>query len=368
MKIAATELSMLADRTAWQKQQSTESLRAWRGQRPDFERQNSLPSPAVLSDISAAARQALVGNPISAVPSAPSSANCNDASAIDSACEAAENDPFIALVKRMIELLTGEKIRCLDLDELSADIRSVDLQASRSSAAMSAAAERAGWGVEYDYHAVREEFEQTSFSAEGTIRTTDGQEIGFKLDLTMERYYREETSVNLRAGDAVRKDPLVVNFGGTATQLAGHVGQRFKFDLDEDGRLESLPMFASGSGYLALDRDGNGRIDSGRELFGPASGQGFKELARLDEDGNGWLDENDSGFAKLSVWTPAAEGDGKLRSLAELGIGALGLVHVAAPFALRGADNRDLGLIKNAGVFLTEAGRAGSLQEIDLTV
>ena len=368
MKIAATDLLLRSDHAAQQRQQSTESLRAWRGQRPDFERQNSSALPSVLSNISAAARQALANNPVSAVPPAPSSAKCNEASAIDAACEAAENDPFIVLIKRMIELFTGEEVRTLDLDELSGSFRSVDLQTSQSSAALSASnSGRAGWGVEYDYHAVREEFEQTSFSAEGTIRTADGQEISFKLDLSMERYYREETNISLRAGDAVRKDPLVVNFAGTATQLADLNGKSFKFDLDGDGKQENLPLFASGSGYLALDVNGNGRIDSGRELFGPATGQGFKELARLDEDGNGWIDENDSGFAKLSVWTPAAEGDGKLQSLAELNIGALGLAHVTTPFALRGSQNADLGLIKASGIYLNENGKAGSLQEIDLT-
>jgi hypothetical protein len=42
-----------------------------------------------------------------------------------------------------------------------------------------------------------------------------------------------------------------------------------------------------------------GRIDSGSELFGPATGSGFGELAALDGDGNGWIDENDDAFARL---------------------------------------------------------------------
>jgi hypothetical protein len=369
MKIAATDLLLRSDHAAQQRQQSTESLRAWRGQRPDFERQNSSGLPSVLSNISAAARQALANNPVSAVPPAPSSAKCSEANAIDAACEAAENDPFLALIKRMIEFITGEEVRTLDLNELSGSIRSVNTQVSQSSAQLPASdSGSAGWGVEYDYHAVREEFEQTSFSAEGSIRTADGQEISFKLELSMERYFREETNVSLRAGDAVRKDPLVVNFGGTAAQLADLNGKGFKFDLDGDGKPENLPLFASGSGYLALDLDGNGHIDSGRELFGPATGKGFKELARLDEDGNGWIDENDSAFAKLSVWTPAAEGKGTLQSLADLNIGALGLAHVATPFALRGSQNADLGAVKVSGIYLSESGKAGSLQEIDLTV
>jgi hypothetical protein len=127
-------------------------------------------------------------------------------------------------------------------------------------------------------------------------------------------------------------------------------------------------MFASGSGYLAFDLDGNGRIDSGKELFGPQSGNGFADLARLDTDGNDWIDENDADFDKLSVWTPSMAGAGDLRTLADLGIGALGLAHVASPFALRGSGNEDLGIVKASGLYLTEDGKAGNLQEIDLTV
>jgi hypothetical protein len=371
MKITASDLELQSNHHARTRQESSENLRAWRGQRPNFEqRENGNRGlPSAIADISAAARQAFAASTPSAVPPAPTSAPSGQAQAIDSAIDAADNDPFIILIKRMLELLTGEEIRSFDAQAFSVDVRQVEVKASRTGASQEAAASgRAGWGVEYDFHAVQEEFESTSFSASGTIRTADGQEISFNLDVEMTRYYREETNVSLRAGDAVRKDPLVVNFDGTAAQLAGQSERRFSFDLDGDGRKESLPGFASGSGFLALDLNGNGRIDSGRELFGPATGNGFTELARLDDDGNGWIDENDASFDKLSVWTPDAKGNGELKSLADLGIGALGLGHVATPFALRGADNADLGQVKASGVYLTETGKAGSLQEIDLTI
>lgn len=362
MRIATTDLALRSEHVARQHHRGTETLHAWLGDRPDFEsRQGST------AFISAAGRQALAANPSSAVPPAPTSASCGEAQAIEQACEATENDPDLMLIKLMLEFLTGKEIRMIDLRKLGGDTRQAGTLSSTASLEP-ASSGQSGWGVEYDYHAVREEYERTAFSAEGTIRTADGQEISFKLDLEMTRSYREETSISLRAGDAVRKDPLVVNFAGTAVQLADLNGQRFNFDLDGDGKMENLPLFASGSGYLALDINGNGRIDTGRELFGPGTGNGFKELARLDDDGNGWIDESDTAFARLSVWTPEAEGNGALKPLAALGIGALGLAHVATPFALRGGNNADLGVVKASGVYLTESGQAGSLQEIDLTV
>jgi hypothetical protein len=166
----------------------------------------------------------------------------------------------------------------------------------------------------------------------------------------------------------VRKDPLVINFNGAASQLSGEANRRFRFDLNGDGKAEILPGFASGSGYLVIDRNDNGRIDSGKELFGPQSGNGFAELALLDSDGNGWIDENDEDFSRLSVFTPGAEGSSTLQSLSDLGIGALSLAHVATPFALRDADNNDLGVVKSSGFYLMESGQSGTLQEVDLTV
>ena len=96
---------------------------------------------------------------------------------------------------------------------------------------------------------------------------------------------------------------------------------RFDFDLDSDGTREKLPL-VSGSGF-AFDRNANGRIDDGRELFGPASGDGFSELARLDDDANGWIDEADAAWSQLRVWRPDAAGKGSVRSLSEVGVGAL---------------------------------------------
>jgi hypothetical protein len=88
--------------------------------------------------------------------------------------------------------------------------------------------------------------------------------------------------VHLRAGDARRVDPLVLNLGGGPTRFEG----RRRFDLDADGEAEEMARLAGGSAYPALDRNGNGRVDDGRALFGPASGDGFAELAGHDADGN----------------------------------------------------------------------------------
>ena len=71
-------------------------------------------------------------------------------------------------------------------------------------------------------------------------------------------------------------------------------------------------------------------------------------------------------FGRLGVWTPDATGGGAVRSLAAAGVGALGLAHAATPFTLK--DSGTLGAIRSSGVYLSEAGAVGSLQQVDVIV
>ena len=367
MKIASTDLGLHARNVATQRSQTTETLRAWRGERPNFAAtENRSPLASAFADISGAGRRLLEQMPPAGSVSPASTSR--EAGAVDADSTEIDNDPVISMIRHMIELFTGEKVRVFDMSAFAAELRHVEARSSSTTSALETAPDgRAGFGVEYDQNTVREEFEATQFSAEGVVHTTDGKEIRFRLDLEMTRYYREESQVEVRAGDAVRKDPLVVNFGGTAAQLESAAGRRFRFDLDGDGRVENLPLLGAGSAYLVFDLNHDGRIEA-KELFGPQSGNGFTELARLDSDGNGWIDAADPDFDELALWRPATEGNGTLQALGDAGIGALALAHLATPFELRGENNADLGAVKSGGVFITESGKAGSLQEIDLTV
>ncbi|MCK9388414.1 MAG: hypothetical protein M0Q22_08500 [Sulfuritalea sp.] len=373
MRIDSASYSLTSSHLATTRDESSESLRAWIGnRRPDFEAGGNAAASAV--SLSSAARASLAADLRAAMaslsaPPVVQPTQAPEVTAIEEASDAVENDPILRLIRSMIEMLTGQSIRTFSAKELqhaeAAPAMTDPKAAAPAAPQQTAPARPAGFGIEYDYHAVHQESEQTQVSAEGSIRTSDGREISFKLDLSMTRSYREETSVSLRAGDAVRRDPLVLNFDGTAAQLSD---QRFAFDLDSDGTTDNLALLAGGSGYLAIDRNANGRIDSGSELFGPATNSGFDELAALDNDHNGWIDENDTAFTALRIWTPDATGDGTLETLAQRNVGAIATGSVASPFELRGAGNSNLGAIAASGVFLAEDGRTGWVQEIDLTV
>jgi hypothetical protein len=293
-----------------------------------------------------------------------------DTGAVDECADEIDADPRLTLLRLLFHYLTGKDIEVFDASELQPKQPPPDLpQAPSAANAANAASARpaAGWGVEYDRHERYSETEQTRFAASGTVQTADGREISFRVELSMSRSYHEESDVRLRLGDAARqqKDPLVLNFAGTAAQL---LDQRFSFDLDADGTAENINRLAAGSGFLVFDRNGDGKASDGSELFGTKSGDGFADLARLDDDGNGWIDENDTAYASLSLWTPDASGAGSLQGLKAANVGALALAHVATPFDLKDGGNDTLGTIRSSGIFLQENGGAGTIQQVDLSV
>lgn len=225
--------------------------------------------------------------------------------------------------------------------------------------------ERVGWGLRYDYYESHYESESTSFSATAKVLTADGRELDIALELNMSREFYSSTSVQLRAGDAL-KDPLVVNFAAPAAALTQ---DRFSFDIDADGLDDQVAFVGSGSGFLALDKNSNGVVDNGRELFGALSGNGFADLAKYDQDGNGWIDENDNIYEHLRIWSRDADGNDHLVALSSKDVGAIYLGHVGTEFKLADHNNVQQGQIRDSGIFLRDSsGSAGTVQQIDIVV
>ena len=220
--------------------------------------------------------------------------------------------------------------------------------------------------MEVTYSEYYSESEQTSYQTTGKVVTADGREIEFNLGFSMSRSF-EEVYTTSRMEEIVQSmDPLVINLDGN---LAGLSDQKFEFDLDDDGILDSISMLEKGSGYLALDKNGDGIINNGSELFGTKSGDGFSDLTIYDEDGNGWIDENDEIFSKLLIWSKDSEGNDELYTLKEAGVGAINLQKVSTDFSMKSLkDNHTNGQIRSTGIFLYENGNVGTIQQMDLAI
>ncbi len=210
------------------------------------------------------------------------------------------------------------------------------------------------------------EEECTTFSTQGTVKTADGRELSFQLELGMSRRFEEYYEENVVTSISSFKDPLVINLDTNIAQVSD---QKFFFDLDCDGEEEEISSLQAGSGFLALDRNGDGKINDGGELFGTKSGDGFKDLSRYDSDGNGWIDEADPIWEKLLIWTKDEDGKDKLYHLSDLGVGAIGLSRVGTQFSLNSEKtNETNAMIRKTGIFLYENGAVSTLQHLDMAV
>lgn len=209
-----------------------------------------------------------------------------------------------------------------------------------------------------------EERETTSFSSTGTVVTADGRHISFDVTMQMSRKFKQE--LNLEKFDQVVQvltDPLVINLDSSPTSITD---KTFFFDLDCDGKKEEIAELAKGSGYLALDRNNDGIINDGSELFGTSTGNGFAELAKYDSDGNGWIDEADEIFDKLKVWTKDEHGNSVLLSLKDADVGAICLSNSKTDFSLKDKNSGSLrGMVRQTGIYLKESGGTGTVQQVD---
>lgn len=209
------------------------------------------------------------------------------------------------------------------------------------------------------------EVEHTTFSTVGIAKTEDGREINFNIDVEMSRGFQAKFDAEWQE-DVVFTDPLVINLEGNSADLSD---QKFLFDIDGDGNKESISRLQKGSGYLAYDKNGNGIIDDGNELFGAKTGNGFAELAEYDADGNGWIDENDPIFDKLKIWTQDDSGNTKLVGLADADVGAIYLGSVSTDFTLQNNETGDVnGQVRRTGFYLKESGGSGTVQHVDVAV
>ena len=133
--------------------------------------------------------------------------------------------------------------------------------------------------------------------------------------------------------------PLVLDLNGDGVTSTFISETSTYFDLDNNGMKERTGWVQSTDGLLALDKNSDGVINDGNELFGNYtkdtlgnySNNGFDALSKYDTDHDNVIDANDEIYTALQVWqdsnTDGITDAGELHSLSELGVSSINLTY-----------------------------------------
>jgi len=160
-------------------------------------------------------------------------------------------------------------------------------------------------------------------NGQGNGRQATVQQQTFSFNVQLEFNFTSETVT------VEQSDPITLDLDGDGIDLTSFQNGA-RFDITGQGRVVNTAFVTGGDAFLATDRNGNGVIDDGAELFGDQRGaaNGFEELRRFDTNGDGLIDRNDLNFNELLLFQDNGNGvteEGELRNLAEEGIESLSL-------------------------------------------
>jgi hypothetical protein len=168
--------------------------------------------------------------------------------------------------------------------------------------------------------------------------------------------------------DSVR-DPLMLDLNGDGIKTISASSGAF-FDHDGDGFAEQTGWVDSNDGLLVMDRNGDGVINDGKELFGDqtvlsngkTAANGFEALTDLDSNDDGKIDGNDEAFSQLKVWKDS-DADGyslteELHTLEELGITSINLSSTISNITDEGGNTQN-----RQGSFDYADGTSGQIAE-----
>lgn len=263
----------------------------------------------------------------------------------------------LRLIETLVYQMTGKRVK-LQVKPLQSD--AVHNASQPPASGLGPLQERDKWGLKYEYQETFAESDSISFNSGGVVITSDEKTIMFSLEFSMSRSYYEQNHVNIRMGNAVMVDPLMMGISGSHALNQGRTG----LDLD-GGAVNVRDILAMGDGgFLPLERRGGDEASQGGEPC-LSKGDGFTQLCVYDIDRHAWINGADDVFSRLSMTTLLEESEKTLVKLANVGVGAIYLEEMEAPFAFK--DTADVfGEVGDSSVFLREDGSVNTIHHIDL--
>ena len=175
-----------------------------------------------------------------------------------------------------------------------------------------------------------------------------------------------------QATQPIRRDPLVFDLDKDGLETTGiSATNPIYFDHDDDGIKTASGWVKSDDAFLVLDKNANGLIDSGRELFGDATlksngrlaTDGFDALQDLDSNGDGKINSSDSQFANLRLWRDLnQDGISQSNELFTLSSQNIAAINVASTDHSQILSNGNQ--LADIGSYIKDDGSSGTLGEV----
>lgn len=191
-----------------------------------------------------------------------------------------------------------------------------------------------------------------------TRQIVKGYVYRYFVPITMKELFTSAQSAE------VPRDPLLIDLDGDGIETTS-VENGVYFDQENDGFAEVSAWVSSDDGVLAIDKNNNGTIDNGSELFGDSyvksdgtiATSGFDALSDLDSNGDGQINSSDTSFDAIKI----LKGDGTLLSLSDAGISSISLT--AKKSVIRDSNgNRQL----TSGTYTKTDGSTGMISDYEL--
>ena len=189
---------------------------------------------------------------------------------------------------------------------------------------------------------------ENTYYGHGNKYYWDGKDLIINDGLTVKNFNNGDLNIRLREKDDTRPDfkdaenirsPIIIDMNGDGVKTTAQ-GKHTYFDHDGNGFAENTGWVDSNDALLVLDRNQNGLIDDGKELFGSntllssskKAQNGFEALAEFDENRDGVIDTADSVWSRLQLWQDKNQNglvdEGELLSLSNTQITAIGLKYL----------------------------------------
>ena len=161
-----------------------------------------------------------------------------------------------------------------------------------------------------------------------SINSVNASRISFSFQMEFKFEMSLEIQLAVQRLDQ-QQDPIVVDLDGDGIELTS-VEDGVHFDITGTGKPVQTAWIKGGDAFLARDINGNGKIDSGLELFGDQWGakNGFEELKKLDSNNDGFIGPEDKYYQQLILWRDNGDGvstSDELLTLQQAGIERIAL-------------------------------------------